>query len=387
MKIAVVVRSLEFGGMEKVALTLSETFHKQGHESHLIYFNETSKKLPLPKNIHIHSFELKRTMKRSIFGLGYLWQIISQILNIFIRNSYFIWSALYMTPIFKKKLYKVEAEFGKFDLIIFRGQGTFEMIWPLHDERFVFVNEGLIYDDDYGYLKKLYAKLLFKNRNISSISSGVKKSFETIQKHAKFSVNQHILITNPIDIEQTVTLSNKTIKIPETPYIISAGRFHPVKNFPLLIEAYAYARTELGLTQDLLILGEGSERNKITQAINAHNLNDHIHLPGYTENPYPWMKHADLFILTSKHEGLGMVLLESMACGTDIIATDSPGGIKDVMIKALTSHICEANKISLAKKIVEVLDHPIKKFSTYLQPYSASTIAEQFIQNFTPKQN
>ena len=387
MRIAVVVRSLEFGGMEKVALTLSETFYKIGHESHLIYFNETSRKLPLPKNVHVHSFELKKSMKKSIGGLGYLWQITSQILNIFIRNSYFVWSALYMAPIFKKKLDKVEREFGNFDLVIFRGQGTFEMIWPLHDERFVFVNEGLIYDDDYGYLKKKYAKLLFKNRNISSISSGVKKSFMTIQKHANFSVNKHILITNPIDIEYTITLSNKPIKTPEAPYIISAGRFHPVKNFPLLIEAYAYARAEFGLTQDLLIMGEGSERSKIEQTISTHNLNDHIHLPGYTENPYPWMKYADLFVLTSKHEGLGMVLLESMACGTDIIATNSPGGIKDVMTGELTSHISEANQISLAKKIVEVLDHPIKKFSTYLQSYSASTIAEQFIQNFTPKIN
>jgi len=387
MQIAVVVRSLEFGGMEKVALTLSETFYKEGHESHLIYFNETSKKLPPPKNVHLHSFELKKSMKKSLLGLGYLWRIIAQILNVVFRNSFFVWSGLYTAPIFKKKLHSVEEEFGKFDLIIFRGQGTFEMIWPLHDERFVFVNEGLIYDDNYGYLKELYAKLLFRNRNISSISSGVKESFETIQNRANFSVNQHILITNPIDVDTTITLANIPTKTHPTPYIISAGRFHPVKNFPLLVEAYAYARAELGLTLDLLILGEGKERTKIKQTIKKHNLQDHIFMPGYTKNPYPWMRDAELFVLTSEHEGLGMVLLESMACGTDIVATDSPGGIKDVMVDKLASHICEADKVVLARKIVETLAKPIHNFSTYLEPYTASHIAVQFIQNFTPKQN
>ncbi len=387
MRIATVVRSLEFGGMEKVAITLSEAFLKEGHESHLIYFNETSKKLPPPEEVHLHSFELKKTMRRSLLGIGYLWKLLSQLLNILFRNSYFVWSGLYMAPIFKKKLQKIEKEFGSFDLIIFRGQGTFEMIWPLQDERFVFVNEGLIYDDNYGYIKKLYAKLLFKHRNVSSISSGVKESFETIQKRANFSVNKHILITNPININHTITLSNTPIDLPATPYIISAGRFHPVKNFPLLIEAYAYARAELNLTHKLLILGEGSERRKIEQTIIAHNLGEYVHLPGYTKNPYPWMKHADLFVLTSKHEGLGMVLLEAMACHTDIVATDSPGGIKDIMKDDLSEHICLPDPVALAHKVVEVLNDPIKDFSSYLKPFTPIHVADAFIQHFTPKKN
>jgi len=387
MKIAVIVRSLEFGGMEKVAITLSEAFQKAGHESHLIYFNETSKKLPPPQNVHLHSFELKKTMKHSLWGLGYIWKVISQLLNILLRNSYFIWSGFYTAPIFKIKLQKVEKEFGKFDLLIFRGQGTFEMIWPIHDDRFVFVNEGLIYDDNYGFLKKMYAKLLFGGRNISSISSGVKHSFETMQKQAGFTVNKHCLITNPIDVEETVKLSNRSLETLKKPYILSAGRFHPVKNFPLLIDAFAYAKEHFGLKYDLVIAGEGEEKKKIVQSIKKHALENDIHLPGYLPNPYPWMKDASLFVLTSKHEGLGMVLLEAMACGTDIVATDSPGGIKDVMTGTLMKHISTPDKISLAKKIMEVLEDPIEDFTNYLKPYSTAHISSEFIQNFTPKKN
>jgi glycosyltransferase involved in cell wall biosynthesis len=387
MKVAVVVRSLKFGGMEKVAISLSEAFNQEGHESHLIYFNETVNKLPLPKNIHVHSFELKKSMKTSLFGLGYLWKIISQLLNMLIRNSYFIWSGLYMAPIFQKKLQNIETEFGKFDLIIFRGQGTFDMIWPLQDKRFVFVNESLLFYKKYGYLQKFYSKLLFKNRNIVSISSGVKKSFDNIQKNLNFPIQQHQLITNPIDIKSTKLLADEDIDIPQNKYIISAGRFHYIKNFSLLIEAFAYARENLNLTMDLIILGEGEERKLIESTIQKFKLEKHIHLPGYIKNPYPWIKNAELFVLTSKIEGLGMVLLESMTCGTDIVATDSQGGIKDLMINELASHICKPDKILLAQKIVEVLKNPIHDFTKFLVPYSNKKITKQFIQNFVTKKS
>lgn len=387
MKIAVVVRSLTFGGMEKVAISLSEAFAKEDHESHLIYFNETTNKLPSPKNVHLHSFELKKSMKKSYFGIGYLWKIISQLLNILIRNSYFVWSGFYMGYIFKKKLLTVEKEFGTFDLIIFRGQGTFEMIWPIHDTRFVFVNESLLYKNKYNFLQKLYAKLLFTHRNIVSISSGVEESFTNIQKSLSIPIRKHVLITNPIDTTATRLLANEHIQIPKTSYIVTAGRFHPIKNFPLLIEGYAYARENLNLTLDLIILGEGQERKIIEETIQKLALEKYVHLPGYIENPYPWIKHAKLFVLTSKIEGLGMVLLESMVCGTDIVATDSPGGIKDFMTGELSSHICEADKIHLAQKITEVLQNPIHDFTKFLMPYSNEKITQSFIQNFVTKKS
>ena len=387
MRVAVVVRSLSFGGMEKVAISLSEAFGKEGHESHLIYFNETANKLPPPKNVHLHSFELKQSMKKSLFGLGYLWKVIAQILNILIRNSYFIWSGLYMAPIFRKKLLNVEKEFGDFDLIIFRGQGTFDMIWPVHDDRFVFVNESLIYKNKYGTLQKIYAKLLFKNRNIVSISSGVEASFNAIQKSLHFPIRKHVRITNPIDSHATKLLANEKLEMYKTPYIISAGRFHPIKNFPLLIEAYAYARENLNLSLDLVILGEGKERNKIEETIARLDLKPHVHLPGYIENPYPWIKHAELFVLTSKIEGLGMVLLESMVCGTDIVATDSPGGIKDFMTGELTSHICKPDIVHLAEKITDVLQNPINDFTKFLLPYSNEKITQAFLENFVTKKS
>lgn len=385
MRIAVVVRSLSFGGMEKVAITLAASFQEEGHESHLIYLNESDNQLPRPKHVHLHSFELKQNMKKSLWGIGYVWKVISQILNIVIRNSYFVWSGLYMSRLFKRKLHTIEKEYGTFDLIIFRGQGTFEMIWALHDSRFVFVNESLLFKNKYGFLQKLYAKLLFHKRNIVSVSTGVYHSFENIQKDTKLVVNKHQLITNPIDIAQTIKLSNEKIEKHTNPYILGAGRFHPIKNFPLLIEAYAYAKKHLNLPYDLVLLGEGKERSTIEKTIQACALEKHIHLPGFIENPYPWMKHAELFVLTSKIEGLGMVLVESMACQTDIVATESFGGIQDVMKDALSSHICQPDSIILAHKIMEVLQNPMTDFQHYLAPYSGQNITRQFITHFIPK--
>ncbi len=383
MKIAVVVRSLAIGGMERVAVSLSETFAKEDHDSHLIYFIDADHELPVSQTVHLHNFKLHQSMKSTI--LGYAWKVVSQLLNIIIRKSYFVWAGLFTGYLFNKKLSMLEKKFGSFDLIIFRGQGTFEMLWPIHDKRFVFVNESVVSNNKHTFLNKLYAKILFTNRNISSVSQGVKESFDALREYSNFPVNKNVHITNPIDIDSIKALSSSYTPSYKNKYLVSVGRFHPIKNFSLLIEAYAYAKKHLGLTYDLVLVGDGPDRKNIETTIKNHKLNDSIYLPGYNSNPYPWMKNAELFILTSKMEGLGMVLLESMSCGTDIVATESPGGVKEIMTGDLKHHISQAGTISLAKTIMSVLENPLSDFSNYLAPFEATVITKQFIQNFSTK--
>jgi len=380
MRIAVVVRSLAIGGMERVAVSLSEALADEGHESHLIYFRHINKFLMPKKGVHQHNFALKREMDWS--GIGLVWKYIAKILNALIRKSFFVWSGLFTAPLFSYHLWSLEKEYGRFDLIIFRGQGTFEMIWPLHDDRFVFVNEGNLCDDGYNSLEKIYAKLLFNNRKIVSVSDGVMDSFLSLQKSAGFQAKQAVTITNPIDVVATRTQADAYIPDIDTPYILSVGRLHPVKNISLLVEAYGYAREHFNLTHKLVIIGEGKDRPVIEKKISELHLDDYIVMKGQITNPFPWMKHAKLFVLSSKSEGLGMVLLESMACGTAVVATDSPGGVRGVMKGELSSNLSEQSVSSLASKIVEVLSKKPLDYSFYLTPYLPQTITNQFIENF-----
>ena len=356
MRIAIVVKSLEIGGMEKVAVTLSDAIYDAGHESHLIYFKHKGNVLAPDKPVHMHNFALKRQMNRS--GIGLLWKLFAKFLNLFLKRSYAMWIGLFTAPLFKYQLKALEKEYGAFDLIIFRGQGTFEHVWPLHDDRFVFVNENLLCGYKCSPLQKLYGRLLFQNRNVSCVAENVMVSFNALQEAAGFGTKQTVTITNPIDVDVTRQKALEYTPDFDAPYILSVGRLVPFKNIPLLVEAYAYAREHFALTLPLVIVGDGKDRKNVEEKIDQHGLRAYVTMTGKLPNPYPWMKHADLFILSSKVEGLGMVLLEAMACGTNVVATDSSSGVRTVLQEETTD------------------------FAPYLQRFLPQTIAAQFLETF-----
>ena len=110
---------------------------------------------------------------------------------------------------------------------------------------------------------------------------------------------------------------------------MAAGTLTRQKGFDLLIQAMASLvkiRPEIHLT----ILGDGPEKNNLENQIRSLDLLDSITLAGFQENPYPYFYHADLFVLSSRWEGLPNVVLESLACGTPVVAFDCPGSLGEI---------------------------------------------------------
>ncbi|TRO13758.1 glycosyltransferase [Ectopseudomonas mendocina] len=90
-----------------------------------------------------------------------------------------------------------------------------------------------------------------------------------------------------------------------------------IKAFSQLHQCYPNAR--------LVIAGQGPEKDRLSELISLLGLDDSVRLLGYIENPYPLFKRLDLFVLPSDYEGQGIVLLEALALGRPVIATDIPG--------------------------------------------------------------
>lgn len=107
------------------------------------------------------------------------------------------------------------------------------------------------------------------------------------------------------------------------------GRLTAQKAFDVLIEAFVQVRKSRPAR--LLILGEGEERQKLEMLITQLGLEQEIELPGFVSNPYPYMAHAAVFVLSSKWEGLPTVLVEAMALRTPVIATDCPSGPREIL--------------------------------------------------------
>ena len=77
---------------------------------------------------------------------------------------------------------------------------------------------------------------------------------------------------------------------------------------------------------ELVILGEGEERDNLLSLIKNLRLENKVHLLGFVHNPYVFFRNAEIFVLSSRWEGLPTVLIEAMCCGTQVISTDCPGG-------------------------------------------------------------
>jgi len=111
--------------------------------------------------------------------------------------------------------------------------------------------------------------------------------------------------------------------------LIACGRLVPQKGFEYLLDAIPLVRAKTPVT--LTILGEGPLRPKFEARVRELGLQDVVQMPGFVNNPFEHMAKADAFVLSSVFEGLGMVLVEAMACGTAVISTRCPFGPDEIV--------------------------------------------------------
>jgi glycosyltransferase involved in cell wall biosynthesis len=376
MRVAVIVRSLKIGGMERVAVNLSEAFADAGDESHLIYFKDKKRAFTPKNSVHFHHFNLDKALDLTV--IGFVLKILAKLLSGIFRGTYFIYSGLLFAPVFKYKLNKLEKQYGKFDLIIMRGHGTFELVWPIKDERVVQMVESVFIKHGTP-LNNFYIKCVYSDKNLAGVSSGVKEKIEEVLQITSVKAKTVNIVNNPLDIVDIRKKSHDYKPDINEDYIISVGRITPNKNISFLLESYKYARDNLSLTLPLVLVGDGHDMQNVKLIIKELHLESFVKTLGLLENPYPWIKHAKLFTLTSKAEGLPTVVLESLACETKIISTKSKGGVSDIMTGDLENYLVDFNTEEFAKKMVATIDEKKEwNFEKYIQKFQPATIVKQY---------
>ena len=117
---------------------------------------------------------------------------------------------------------------------------------------------------------------------------------------------------------------------PSQPVILGAGRLTTQKGFDTLIHALAQLRHQP--SPRLVILGEGSEGDSLRELAVQLGVSERLALPGFVSNPRAHMAAASVFVLSSAWEGFGNVLVEAMAAGTPVVATDCPSGPREILL-------------------------------------------------------
>lgn len=166
---------------------------------------------------------------------------------------------------------------------------------------------------------------------IITVSDGVRQDVIRELQHNEDKV---ITVHNPIDIEEIERLAlqptgHSWLDSSSQPVFLAVGRLEPAKGFDVLLEAVAKMRSETPVR--LVILGEGSLRDELVDLAGSLGLAHQVDFPGFQRNPFSWMARCDVFVLSSRNEGLPNVLIQAMACGARIVSTDCPHGPAEIL--------------------------------------------------------
>jgi len=132
-----------------------------------------------------------------------------------------------------------------------------------------------------------------------------------------------------------------------------------------------------------MILGEGEERPALESLVRELGIEEDVSLPGFVENPFKYMKRAAVFVLSSRWEGFGNVLVEAMALGTPVVSTNCPSGPAEILEGGKWGRLVPVGDVhKLAASMLETMNGNNPDCSQRISEFSLSSIADQYAEVF-----
>jgi len=220
------------------------------------------------------------------------------------------------------------------------------------------------------------------SNHLVAVSKGVARD---IERRWNLNTGDVKVIYNPVITEKYLVQSNETIchdwfiERNNVPVIIGVGRFRMQKNFELLIRAFKKVQNITDCR--LILLGTGEQEDLLKKSVIENNLESKVHFTGFVSNPGAYLKNSDLFVLSSKWEGFGNVIVESLGVGTKVVSTDCPSGPSEILNNGEFGTLVPMDDIDeLAKGILHELNN--ERSETVLKQraleYHADKIANEY---------
>jgi glycosyltransferase involved in cell wall biosynthesis len=181
-------------------------------------------------------------------------------------------------------------------------------------------------------LIKIISSLFFRYADAAiCISKGVAEDFikTTGMPPQKTHVVYNPIVYPGLEQEARQSISHPWFATGNKPVILAVGRLVVAKDYPTLLNAFSLLNRKR--QANLLILGEGRERLRLEALVRQLGLTENVQMPGFVKNPYAYMARARLLVLSSRWEGFGNVLVETLACGTPVVSTDCKGGPGEIL--------------------------------------------------------
>lgn len=306
-KIALIVPVFSSGGVEAVASTLSQNIGDDVIKIIILY---NSKKIVYPYSGHIISLDIK-------IGGNFIFKLFH-----FIKKYIAI--------------RRIKRRFEFDDVISFQESANVLNVITKCREKVILTTHSYKSNELNG-IRKVFYKIIFrlfynKADQVVAVSKGV--GSDLIEN---FGVKKNLVqvIYNSVDGEHIKKLSNIDLNENEKKLfgkktLAIVGRLSYEKGQRFLLTAFsAIAKEKKDI--NLLIIGDGQDYNLLEDTIVRMNLENRVFLLGYQANPYKYIKHCNVLILYSLWEGFGLVLVESLLCGTPIISVDCLSGPAEIL--------------------------------------------------------
>ncbi len=318
------INSFVVGGIEKVLLQYLKNIDKKNFEVTLLIgfkLDELEKlKSEIPKEVKIEyilkdNLNCKLKKKKSLGKISFLEKMLYEFLS-FSRKIIFFNN-------FSKKI-------KNFDVII-----DFDMTLASYAHKIPKKIITFCHFSPKNYHRAIksrqekHGKRLNNYDKVIMISDDMKEEALEMYPYLKHKLLRLYNFLNISSI-QNLALEKILDKRIEEKYILSIGRLEETqKDFTTLLKAYASIKNNI--EQKLYIIGEGRHKSLLESLCKELDIENKVEFLGFQKNPYPWIKKADLFVHSSKFEGLPTVLIEALALEKLIIATDCPTGPREIL--------------------------------------------------------
>ncbi|WP_180075880.1 glycosyltransferase [Acinetobacter sp. YH12106] len=296
--IVLAIFTLQGNGAERFALTLAKGLIDAGHEAHIVYFKNIID-LPIPEGVKLHFFDYQKYRAIPKFmRAGFAAKAFDRFVIKNIGTPDLVLSNLF--PV---------------DFVLSKSQ--------LPNVHLVIHNTtSLEYGERLEGMRKELTKIYLAKPCVA-VSKGVETDFIKV-----FGSESRITtIYNPIDVDQVISTANEYVPEIEGPYIVNVGKFKRQKRHDILIEAYAKANVQ----EKLVLVGTGELLESSKKLVKSLGIEGKVVFTGFKKNPYPYIKHAKLMVVSSDFEGFSIAILEALALGTPIISTDCPSGPREIL--------------------------------------------------------
>ena len=224
---------------------------------------------------------------------------------------------------------------------------------------------------------------------IVAVSKGVAADLQrrSYMRRTAIQVAPNPVVTGELQRLAAMPLDHPWFAPGTPPVVLGVGRLTRQKQFDLLIRAFAKVQQHATAVR-LLILGEGEERENLEGLVRQLGLAEVVSLPGFAGNPFATMAQSKVFVLSSAFEGLPGVLIQALACGTAVVATDCDSGPREILDNGRFGRLVPVGDVdALAEAIHAAVCDRVGAAPDASRPYSESASVDAYLRLLQPHAN